>query len=737
MRLGSRLSVTRPDGRKPGNRRDLRTAVLPWLPVSCALLGGRAFGMSGIVAMGLAWPLAGWWDESAGDTRAWASLLAAGVGAWWGAGTRPAVVLVILGAVALGARMLWRSRLRTGWAMLGLVAAAVSVGDRAWPSWSIAAGIAVAQGALLPLGVFACRAFLSRCERILQPSAERGVSLRLVAEVCAAGACAAGLAGLPPQAVDLRAVVVGALVLWTPVEAGGGAAVGALAAWMAALTGGVGIIAPAAAALGGALAGAMGRWRRQAAPAGLAVGALLAIGLGNAGLSWGVGTLGIAAVAAVAAWWRPRAITGEERTLAAAWREQNLDWLERLRACARACLELSRGLAHASSPTLVTAADDREGLRVAEEVCPGCPSLRACWERRLPRARHMVANLWSAAVAGGAQWQEVGGPETVYCLRPREMAEVANRHAALLRQREELGRLLTASRRSAVAPLLGIGRMLGELVEEAAAAVEPGSSAMPEVKAAARLAQECWRAAAGPQCWGYAAAAVAATRPARAISGDVYRCRLLPDDRLALVLGDGMGSGPLAAAAAAAAAELLLAWLTAGEPPEHALRRTNDRLLQDGDGERFATIDLMVVDLRIGMAESYKMGAAPSFLYHGRGMREIMGGGLPAGILNASEIRSARTRLRPGDVLIMVTDGVLDVVRAEVTAASQANGRGRWAADWMRAHAIGLQDMDGSPIAIARGLGQTCLRIADGDHDDLTIITAATFAAERPDGGGH
>lgn len=731
----------------------------------CTLLGGRAFGLTGLVAFALAWPLQRWWMDAAPDAWDWLQVPVVAAGTWWAAGPRAALAMVACGAGALALRRVFVPRGPAGWAvpMAAAFVAAVAV-DPAWRGLT-ALVLAGLQALLLPPTVLAVATLAGRWRA--DPSAPRSGEQRSTWEpaavAAAGGLCAAGLAGVGPVSVDLRGAAVALLISFAADGPGEAALSGAVAGWVAALTGGVWSVAPAASALGGALAAvgaALGgrNPRRETGAAtsarfgrafGLGAGALAVAALQDGGWAWCLGmllgALGTVGRPAPVEPPRPQSVVGGVPA----------DLLPRLRACARACLELSRGLAQvaAAGPEAVPA--EREALRLAEEVCPGCPSLRTCWERRLPAARRMVVEVWEAALAGGVRWQQVGGADTIHCLRPRQMAEVANRHAALARQRQEMERLLAASRRSAVSPLLSIGRALGELADELGAAREtapedrptappPGrrtaggagaTSDGPTAPEAETGVQGRWSAAAGDGCWGFAAAAAAVARPGRAVSGDGFRCRLLPGERLALVLSDGMGSGPLAAVASAAAAEHVLAWLHAGRTPLQALRLTNERLLEDGGAERFATLDLAVIHLRAAQVEWFKMGAPPGFLCHALGVRELPGGGLPAGVLPEPEIRCTRARLRPGDALVLVSDGLLDP--GPRPAGGGRLSRTRWMADWLRARMRGRGGAPEDPGELAAAALAAARRRAGTDHDDLTVLAAVLAASPPPCTAAH
>lgn len=413
--------------------------------------------------------------------------------------------------------------------------------------------------------------------------------------------------------------------------------------------------------------------------------------------------------------------------LAPASAQQRHHWAQRLREDAHALIEMSRHLAQQSGgPTDGLAWGDREGLALAEQVCPGCPAFTACWHRRPQRAQAMVTELWRAAREGNVLWQRVGGPDTIYCLRPREMADVANRLAAAARQEAEWARLLVASRRSAVEPLLGIGRNLVGLADElgiepvaASADARPRSHGAPprgevltvEHGGGARIARD-WERVPSSRAWGFSATLVGTAAVAGAESGDTGRLWLVDANLLAMALADGMGSGPAAAASSAQALEHVATALTDGKSAEAALAWANGRLLGAGGRESFATIDLALVDLERGIAHICKMGAAPTYLQRGGTVRETPGGGLPAGVLDEVEIRSSTLRLRTGDLLVMISDGVLE------PSPVGSGKRGRWIADWLRA-----RPETSSPGQIAGGMvNEAQSRRGGGARDDVTTL---------------
>lgn len=128
--------------------------------------------------------------------------------------------------------------------------------------------------------------------------------------------------------------------------------------------------------------------------------------------------------------------------------------------------------------------------------------------------------------------------------------------------------------------------------------------------------------------------------------------------RYYVLLCDGMGTGLGAAEEGGSAGELLKKMLTAGFPPEYAFRSVNSILALRGQAGA-VTMDLCEVRLDSGRVSLYKWGAAPSWLWNGRGAKKIGTATPPPGI-SVSDAREmvVRLSLRRGEVLILLSDGV-------------------------------------------------------------------------------
>ena len=193
--------------------------------------------------------------------------------------------------------------------------------------------------------------------------------------------------------------------------------------------------------------------------------------------------------------------------------------------------------------------------------------------------------------------------------------------------------------------------------------------------------------------------------------GDTVYVGALPGGRLMAVLSDGMGSGARAAGESRRTVELLRLFLEAGFDSAGALESVNALLQARRDGELFATVDLCVIDLMTGEARLSKLGACPSLLISGGRAKRIAGGRLPIGILDSVSPEERRLTLRPGDTLVLYSDGVADDLQEEE-------------ADWLAGAA--LEAAGQPPALMARALCAAAkARAAHPDDRSAAVIRMA------------
>jgi len=142
--------------------------------------------------------------------------------------------------------------------------------------------------------------------------------------------------------------------------------------------------------------------------------------------------------------------------------------------------------------------------------------------------------------------------------------------------------------------------------------------------------------------------------------GDSHILRMLGGERMMALICDGMGMGEAAARESCEAAQLLWRFLNAEISRPLAIETVNRQLLMRSGEEMFATVDLCLIDLNSGVAEFTKLGASRTIILRGGETLSVDGGYLPLGILEDVQPSVTRLRLRPGDLIIMGSDGVME-----------------------------------------------------------------------------
>lgn len=143
-------------------------------------------------------------------------------------------------------------------------------------------------------------------------------------------------------------------------------------------------------------------------------------------------------------------------------------------------------------------------------------------------------------------------------------------------------------------------------------------------------------------------------------NGDYFSVFFMDDGNYHICLSDGMGSGSRAKEESEMVVELMQKFLEAGFKKETAVQLLNSAMVLQGENDSFSTLDYGVIDMYTGELELIKIGGAATFIKHGNEVECIDIGSLPAGADPRMKVESVKRKLRSGDFLVMVTDGVIE-----------------------------------------------------------------------------
>lgn len=181
------------------------------------------------------------------------------------------------------------------------------------------------------------------------------------------------------------------------------------------------------------------------------------------------------------------------------------------------------------------------------------------------------------------------------------------------------------------------------------------------------------------------AVAVARYLPATAgleVGGDWYDVIPLPDNHVALVIGDVQGHSTAAATLMGQMRTALRAYAVEGHPPDVVVSHAN-RLLLDIETDLFATCCYVDVDMEEGSAWYVRAGHLPPVLRHPDGRTEIheSDGGPPLGVMERADFPMGVLRLSPGTVVALTTDGLVESAEADIDTGMERLARELAASD--------------------------------------------------------
>lgn len=148
---------------------------------------------------------------------------------------------------------------------------------------------------------------------------------------------------------------------------------------------------------------------------------------------------------------------------------------------------------------------------------------------------------------------------------------------------------------------------------------------------------------------------------AHSVGGDYYDFIQLDDNRWGICLGDVSGKGLPASLLMSNLQAILRGQINYQPSPGMLLKNANRQLYQCTNMEKFVTLFLGILDVDSHTLKYSSGGHEYPFLIHSdNNYKRLKTGGLPVGIMENQEYEEEVVEFKPGDKLIVYSDGITD-----------------------------------------------------------------------------
>jgi serine phosphatase RsbU (regulator of sigma subunit) len=200
--------------------------------------------------------------------------------------------------------------------------------------------------------------------------------------------------------------------------------------------------------------------------------------------------------------------------------------------------------------------------------------------------------------------------------------------------------------------------------------------------------------------------------PCHAVGGDYFDVFPMSGDRSAILVADVSGKG-LGAALLTTMLQGALSGMTIGTDPVQVFNHINRFLCEHSEVGRYATMFFSILD-RNGQLVFINAGhPSPLILRDGEVTELVTEGSFPVGLLPEANFTATTTTLRPGDTLVLFSDGVTEAMDPE----EQMFGVSRLRSVLSGKHDVPLEDLQKMVLesveTFARGASQA---------DDITVL---------------
>ena len=199
-------------------------------------------------------------------------------------------------------------------------------------------------------------------------------------------------------------------------------------------------------------------------------------------------------------------------------------------------------------------------------------------------------------------------------------------------------------------------------------------------------------------------------------SGDSFSFGKNKNGIYVIALSDGMGSGPDAGLESSVAIDIIDEFIECGYDEEIAIKAINSIMnMKFSEDEKFTTLDMSMVDLYSGELSVIKAGAVATFIKRYEDIQVISDNSLPFGAVEEIEYKKNKKKLKHGDIVITISDGILDVDKNNIGDYS-----------WLRTY---LEKATTNPEQLSRDILDKAKKLSDGKvMDDMTVVVSKLYS---------
>ena len=154
------------------------------------------------------------------------------------------------------------------------------------------------------------------------------------------------------------------------------------------------------------------------------------------------------------------------------------------------------------------------------------------------------------------------------------------------------------------------------------------------------------------------------TRPANTVGGDFFDVIPLADGRIVIALGDVAGKGSPAALLMALLLAMLRTLVDEGLDAARLVHRLNVQVAKHSPASRFITLFYGLYEPASGDLQYVNAGHLPPVIRRADGRIERItgetGSGLALGMFDQATYETNRVTIKPGDLLVLYTDGITE-----------------------------------------------------------------------------